>query len=227
MPQGKFFVIDGQDGTGKATQTRLLVERLKNEGLTVQTISFPQYNTKSAGPLEEYLSGKYGSASDVGPYRASVLYAVDRFDASFKIKQWLTDGFHVIADRYVSSNMGHQGSKIDDPIERNEFFKWEAEFEYGLLGIPKPDLTIILHIPVEISLQLMQKRTDAGLQKHSLETDVHESDPEHMKKSAQAYIDLCEQHEGFEKMICVENENLLEPNIIHDRIWSLIEKHIN
>ena len=100
---GKFVVIEGLDGSGKSTQSKLLTERLKKEGREVVTIDFPQYGTKSAGLVEEYLNGKYGTAEQVGPYRASVFYACDRYDASSKIKKWLSEGKIVVSDRYIVS----------------------------------------------------------------------------------------------------------------------------
>src|SRR3990172_11995897 len=108
--KGKLIVIDGTDGSGKATQTKLLIKRLKKEGSKTAALEFPQYGAKSAGLIENYLAGLYGTADEVGPYRASVFYAVDRYDASQKIRRWLTEGRVVVADRYVTANMGHQGS---------------------------------------------------------------------------------------------------------------------
>src|SRR3989338_3647825 len=144
MPKGKLIVIDGTDGSGKATQTKLLVDRLNRENHPTVTISFPQYGAKSAGPLEAYLAGKYGSANEVGPYRASILYAVDRYDASARISEDLGNGKIVVADRYVLSNMGHQGGKIAGEQERRKFYAWEDELEHELFHIPRPDLNIIL-----------------------------------------------------------------------------------
>ncbi|MEK7097993.1 MAG: thymidylate kinase, partial [Patescibacteria group bacterium] len=133
--KGKFIVIDGTDGSGKTTQLGLLAERLKNLGHLVEIADFPQYNTKSAGLVEEYLSGKYGSADEVGPYRASIFYACDRYDASFKIRKWLEEGKIVISNRYVTANMGHQGGKIDGEKERKEYFDWLYNLEYETFSI--------------------------------------------------------------------------------------------
>ncbi|MBI4778894.1 deoxynucleoside kinase, partial [Candidatus Falkowbacteria bacterium] len=144
--QGKFIVIDGTDGSGKATQTQLLAQRLERVGLNVAIADFPQYNTKSAGPVEEYLSGKYGSPEEVGPYQASIFYACDRYDASFKIKTWLAEGKIVISNRYVTANMGHQGGKISNLLEKKHFFDWLYQLEYEIFNIPRPDLNIILHV---------------------------------------------------------------------------------
>ena len=112
MVKGRFFVLEGMDGSGKATQTKLLAEVLKNKGYQVEKIDFPQYSKASAGLIENYLKGMYGSAKDVGPYRASIFYACDRYDMSFQIKKWLQEGKIIIADRYIASNIGHQGGKL-------------------------------------------------------------------------------------------------------------------
>jgi dTMP kinase len=141
---GKFIVIDGTDGSGKTTQTKMLKETLEIEGYEVVHFKFPQYGKKSAGPAEEYLEGKYGK---LNPYTASVLYAVDRFDAGFILRKHLAEGKIILSERYVSSNAGHQGGNIENEEERIKFFKWLDGFEYQTMGIPKPDLTVILSSP--------------------------------------------------------------------------------
>jgi dTMP kinase len=110
--KGVFIVIDGTDGAGKKTQTDILCEKLKAYGFAVEIADFPQYGHKSAGLVEEYLNGRYGTAEAVGPYAASIFYACDRYDASFKIRKWLAEGKVVVSNRYVAANMGHQGGKI-------------------------------------------------------------------------------------------------------------------
>src|SRR3990167_9006096 len=109
MKQGKIIAIEGTDGTGKRTQTDLLIKRLMKEGCKTQMYSFPQYGKKSAGLTEEYLNNRYGPAVDVNPYAASLFYALDRFDASVNIRSLRDQGYWIILDRYVDSNAGHQG----------------------------------------------------------------------------------------------------------------------
>ncbi|MBT4857133.1 thymidylate kinase [Candidatus Uhrbacteria bacterium] len=220
--KGRLIVIDGTDGSGKATQTQLLVDRFKAENLPVETISFPQYGTKSAGSVEEYLSGKYGSAYEVTGYQASVLFAVDRFDASFQIRKWLEDGINVITDRYVGANMGHQGSKITDPDKRKDFFAWEMEFEHELMGIPKPDINLILHVPSETAQTLMEGRE----LKSNLDKDIHEENAQHLKDAEQAYLDMTKQFDSFQLIDCVENGELLDRENIHKKIWGAIKNYI-
>lgn len=215
--KGVFIVIDGTDGSGKATQSRLLVERLKDEGFGVATFSFPQYNTKSAGPTEEYLAGKYGSAAEVGPYRGSIFYAVDRYDASFKIRVALAEGKVVVSDRYVGSNLGHQGGKIHEAEERLKFFHWNDGLEHNLFGIPRPDINIVLHVPPEIS----QKLADSGAKK-GVSHDIHESNFQHLKDAETAYLEIVKLFENFKLVECIEDDEYLPPKKIHEKIWQII-----
>lgn len=218
--QGKLIVIDGTDGSGKATQTRLLVERLNQEGFEVETIAFPQYGKKSCGLVEEYLEGKYGGAEEIGPYRASIFYAVDRYDASFQIHAWLAEGKIVIADRYVGSNMGHQGGKISDPEERARYYEWNHQLEHGIFSLPKPDINFVLFVPVEISIKLAEHRNATEGNKHTLKKDIHEADHHHLSSAAQAYLDLTERFDTFERIDCVDENALLPPQTIHEKIWN-------
>ena len=80
------LAIDGTDASGKATQTKILSERLKDEGYKVYEASYPDYDCPSSGPVKMYLDGELGeNANDINAYAASVLFAVDRF-ASFRSK---------------------------------------------------------------------------------------------------------------------------------------------
>lgn len=219
---GKFIVIDGTDGSGKATQTELLTQRLRSAGLAVEMADFPQYNTKSAGLVEEYLNGKYGSAEDVGPYRASIFYAADRYDASLKIRRWLNSGKIVIANRYVTANMGHQGGKIDNPLERKHFFDWLYKLEYEIFDIPKPDLNIILHVPAEISQALARQRQK--LDWIGKTKDIHQENLEHLKKAEQVYLEIARSFSGFSLIECSEHGFMKSREEINYLVWQEIIK---
>ena len=149
--RGKFIVFEGIDGSGKATQVKLLKEHLEREGFKVEKIDFPRHGENPAFFVDKYLTGKYGTAEEVGPYRGSIFYALDRYDASFKINDWLKEGKIVLIDRYVASNIGHQGGKITDKEERKKFFRWLYDLEYNIFKIPRPDFTFIL-CPPSISI---------------------------------------------------------------------------
>lgn len=229
---GKFIVIEGLDGSGKSTQKNLLVERLKKKRFRVEMIDFPQYGTKSAGLVEEYLNGKYGSSKEVGPYNASVFYACDRYDASFKIRKWLESGKIVICDRYVASNMGHQGGKINNKEEREKYLKWLYNFEYDFLKIPKPDINIILKTSPEFSMKLANKISDKiKIQKReaylgdSTKKDLHEKDKSHLINTLDSYLKLVKEYpDEFQVIECLDNGNLLSPDIIHEKVWQLVKE---
>lgn len=223
--KGKFIVIDGTDGSGKTTQLSLLVERLKNLGHSVEIADFPQYNTKSAGLVEEYLSGKYGNADEVGPYRASIFYACDRYDASFKIRKWLDEGKIVISNRYVTANMGHQGGKIDGEKERKEYFDWLYKLEYEIFSIPRPDLNIILHVPAEISQRLSQQRTREDWKGKT--NDIHQDDLAHLKKAESVYLEIANTFPNFYLIECTKNNEILSKEEINNTVFGLVIDLIN
>jgi dTMP kinase len=158
--KGKFIVFEGLDGSGKATQVRLLVEHLEKERCKVRKIDFPRHGEPPAFFVDTYLNGKYGTAKDVGPYRGSLFYTLDRYDAGFDMKKWLLQGDIIIADRYVASNIGHQGGKIEDKEERKKYFNWLYDLEYNLFKIPKPNITFILKTTPELSLKMANNITN-------------------------------------------------------------------
>src|SRR3989338_976953 len=133
MKKGTLIVIDGTDGSGKATQTELLVKRLIQTGLKVRKIDFPQYTQNMFGRLiRECLDGKHGDFIAMDPRIASTLYAVDRFESAKEIMAWIDEGYVVVTDRYVSANQIHQGGKIKDDILRKEFIEWLETMEFGV-----------------------------------------------------------------------------------------------
>jgi len=232
MSQGKFFVFEGLDGSGKSTQAKLLAQALKQQGYEVEKIDFPQYGTKSAGPVENYLAGLYGASQEVGPYRGSVFYAVDRYDLSFKIKKWLGEGKIVVSDRYVVSNIGHQGGKvIGNETEWEKYVKWLYDLEYSIFGIPKPDYNFILKISPELSMKMSNKITD--LEKQQKRTsylgdhkkqDIHESDKEHLKNTHESYMAIAELFpKEFQVIECQKGSNFLPLGEIHKKILKLIQ----
>lgn len=222
---GKFIVIDGTDGSGKATQLELLKNRLEKMGHEVAVADFPQYGKKSAGCVEEYLAGKYGTADEVGPYVGSIFYAVDRYDASFEIKQWLREGKIVLSNRYVTANMGHQGGKITNPLERKSYFDWLHKLEFELFNIPKPDLNIILHVPAEISQQLALLRQREEYVGKT--TDIHEEDLIHLKKAEETYLEISSKFENFALISCTENNIIKTREAIHELVFAETELLLN
>ncbi len=221
---GKFIVIDGTDGSGKTTQLSLLKLRLESEGYLVEIADFPQYNTKSAGLVEEYLSGKYGKADEIDSYKASIFYAVDRYDASFKIRDWLKQGKIVLANRYTSANMGHQGCKIKNPLERKVFFNWLYDLEYKIFEIPQPDLSIILHVESAIAQNLAKQRAREDW--NGKTTDIHEENLEHLQKAEQVYTEIASSFPNFKLINCTRGGNILSREEISLLVWPTVKQII-
>lgn len=216
---GKLIVIDGIDGSGKGTQTKILIDRLLQDGYKVKMADFPQYDSRSSDFIKEYLNGKYGSAKEVGPFRASALFAVDRYDASFKIKAWLNEGYIVVSNRYVSSNMGHQGGKIIDPIKRKRFLDWVYDLEYNLFQIPKPDLNIILHVDAEIGFKLVENKEIRNYLSGE-QRDIHEADINHLRSAEKVYLEIAKSYPNFTLIECSKNGQILKRDEIHEMIWN-------
>lgn len=226
---GKFIVIDGIDGSGKGTQTTLLVKKLKKLGVPVKTIDFPQYYNNFFGELlGEYLAGEYGDFTQVDPRVASVLYAADRFESSKQIKAWLDAGYNVIADRYVSANQIHQGGKIADPKERKEFMNWLAKMEYQIFQIPKPSLVIYLDVPFEVSKEWLKQKI-AKIKKKYLKgrQDVAEENLTYLKNSRQSALMLVEENKNWRKIECCQGMTCLPVEAVHERVFAIAQEHLN
>lgn len=196
---GKLLVIEGLDGSGKATQTDRLFDELVRSGREVMRVSFPDYDSDSSALIKMYLGGEFGTTPDaVNPYAASSFYAVDRF-ASYT-KNW--KGFYlgggiVIADRYTTSNAIHQCAKLPES-EWDGFLNWLFDYEYRLLGIPEPQTVVYLRVAPEVSQQLMDKRySENGGKK-----DIHEADVEYLRRS-RAAADYCAERLGWRTVECV------------------------
>lgn len=217
------ITIDGIDGSGKSIQTALLAKRCRKNKLPVAIISFPQYGRKSAAPIEEYLNGAYGTAREIGPWRASILYAVDRFAAAPKIRRWLKEGKIVIANRYVGSNLGHQGGKIKNAAERKKYFLWNDRLEYEIFGIPRPDLNIILHVPAKVAQKLVDQKGRREYLKGA-KRDIHEDDLRHLKDAERTYLEISRLFTYFKMIECAKNKAMLTIPEIHEKIWQLVKR---
>lgn len=225
--KGKLIVIDGTDGSGKATQVALLVKRLKSEGKTVKVVDFPEYYKNFFGAfIGHCLSEQYYNFLHVHPKIASVLYAADRFESSEELRGWLKKGYIVIANRYVSANQIHQGGKIKSEKKRNDFIKWLDEMEYKVFGIPRPDVTLYLSLPINIVLQLLKERNSSKMKREYLKKkkDVHEDDVNHLINSRKSALWLSEVMKNFIKIDCAPKGEILSREIIHEKIYKQVKK---
>lgn len=218
---GKIIVIEGTDCSGKETQSKLLVERLNALGKKCASFSFPMYDT----PTGKIVGGAYlgkveispgyfeEGAPNVDPKVSCLYYAADRKYNIDKALKLLEEDYYVLLDRYTTSNLAHQGSKIKDKDERFNMYQWIDKLEYWLLQLPKPDKTIFLHVPYEFSCELKKNRTSL---------DENEKSPEHLQGAERAYLELVELY-NWDKIECVKDGVLRSIEDINDEILKLIE----
>lgn len=216
---GKLIVFEGTDGSGKATQAKLLCETLAQRGIAYREIDFPRYGNPFAEPANLYLHGALGNRpGDVNAYAASVLYAVDRF-ASYK-EDWggfYEEGGIVVANRYTTSNAVHQACKLPED-QWEGFFRWLFDFECSKLGLPLPDLVVYLDMPTDRAVHLLRSR-EAATHTHG---DIHEVDTD--------YLALCRRTTlraadclGWVRIPCVDGAGALRSvEDIHREIWGRV-----
>ena len=219
--RGKLIVIEGTDCSGKETQTNLLIEKLRDKDIKVDNFSFPNYNSPTGkivgGPYlgKDYISDTYfeEGPTQVDPKVASLYYAADRKYNISKIIFLLENGYNVILDRYIYSNMAHQGGKIFDDKERNSIYNWLEKLEFDLLELPKPDIAIFLHMPTNYSQVLKAERNE--------KPDGHEQDIDHLKHAEKAYVELAKRYK-MHTIECVKNDIIRNIDDISDEVYNYV-----
>lgn len=218
---GKIIVIEGTDYSGKETQSKLLIESLKKQGKKCIRFEFPMYDS----PTGKIVGGDYLGKKEIGkclfpegsikvdPHVVCLYYAADRKYNFPKIKEYLDKDYYVILDRYTPSNLAHQGSKIKDKDERFDMYQWIDKLEYWLLQLPKPDRTIFLHVPHEISYHLAETRNNM---------DNHEKNMEHLKAAEEAYLELSELYH-WDRIECTKDGKLRNVEDIQTEILELLK----
>ena len=215
---GKLIVFEGTDGSGKSTQFDLLTKRLEQEGQGFRRLRFPRYDQESSALIRMYLGGQFGSdPAAVNAYAASTFYAVDRY-ASY-LQDWKQDyeaGTLFLADRYTTSNAVHQGSKMPAE-EREEFFGWLYELEFGKMGLPKPDLVILMDMPIELTRQLMRRReADTNTQ-----ADIHEQNLAYLEQCRQSAL-AAAAHYGWHVVSGAKDGQLRSIEEIHAEVYEIV-----
>ena len=224
--KGKLIIIEsGSDASGKATQTKKLYNKLIEDGYNVKKVEYPNYKSESSALVKMYLNGDFGkNADDVDAYIASTFFAADRY-ASFKTEweSFYNEGGIIIADRYTTSNMVHQASKMDEN-GRDKFIDWLFDYEFNLYKIPKPDCVVFLDVPIEFSKKLMDNRKNkfTGEDKK----DIHEGDIEYLTRSYNNALHIADKYD-WKKINCIEKENLRSIDSIHEEIYKIVKETID
>ncbi|MBO4780433.1 MAG: deoxynucleoside kinase [Selenomonadaceae bacterium] len=212
---GKLVVIEGSDGSGKATQTKKLYERLLDLEVNVRRVTFPNYESESSALIKMYLRGDFGGdAEEVNPYASATFYAVDRFAGFNEWKDFYNNGGLVLSDRYVGSNMAYQAAKLKKKSERTKFLTWLDDLEYERFKLPRPDLTIFLDMPPAISAILRRERG---------REDIHERDAEYMTNTYNAYKEIAQKF-GWRIVDCADKNFARSVTDIHENVLALVEE---
>ncbi len=218
---GFLITIEAPDASGKATQTKMLTERLQREGYKTYKFAFPNYGSDACKPVEMYLSGVLGNnPCDTGAYSASVLFAVDRFfsynlDWKDKLSE---ENTVVILDRYTTSNAVHQICKLEKQ-EWESFLSWLYDFEFKKMSLPVPDITISLDVPPKTSKMLLEKRAKEDTEH---KTDIHEQDTEYLEKCYEASKYAAEKW-GWTRVVCTGADGeMLSREEIHEKIYRAV-----
>ena len=216
---GKLIVFEGTDGSGKSTQFELLAKRLEAEQIGFQRLRFPQYEELSSALIRMYLGGAFGDdPEDVNAYAASTFYAVDRYASYQRVwKDYYQGGGLVVSDRYTTSNAVHQGSKVPEG-ERADFFRWLYDLEYDRRGLPRPDLVVLLDMPVELSEQLMRKRE----QSTGTHADIHERDEDYLKKCRDVALHAAKYY-GWRTVSCAKDGAIRGVEDIHEEVYAIVK----
>jgi dTMP kinase len=222
--KGVLIVIDGGDGSGKATQATFLIQKLKEKKIPVKYFDFPRYYQSFHGQtVARFLRGEFGTIDQVSPYLASLAYALDRASAKQEMDDFLKKGGIIITNRYVSSSMAYQGAKFNSKNEQKEFLKWIYDLEYKVHRLPKENLVIYLYVPWQIGYQLtLTKEKRRYLKGQAL--DIHEKDMAYRQKVEVMYLDLAKRNKHWEVVNCVENNQILPKEVIHQKIIELLAK---
>lgn len=224
--KGKLIVIEGGDGSGKATQTELLRKYFASQKILTKTISFPQYKSTFFGKtIARVLRGEIAPLSQINPYLISMVYAMDRVEAKDKLYKWLNEGFMVVLDRYVSSNMAHQTGRLPKK-EQNKFLNWIEKLEYTVNNVPREDVVIYLYVPYTTSQKLLtERKTDTHLQGKK---DIVEKDSEYLRKAEETYTKLEKKFPHWVRIDCIdETGKMRSREAIHKEIVDVLrKKHI-
>lgn len=213
--KGKLLVLEGNDGSGKTTQLKLLQAYLASIKITVRTIDFPRYTDSFYGKfLGRFLQGEFGELEDINPYLISIVYAEDREEARDQMQHWLSGGAIVLANRYVSSNLAHQSGRLPKE-KREEFITWDLELEYEINALPKEDLVIYLHVPYMIADQLLTKKEKGK--------DMVERNTSYLRSSEESYLSLANRFSHWSTIECADtNGKLRTIHEIHNDIKKLL-----
>jgi dTMP kinase len=222
---GQLIVIEGVDGSGKRTQTDLLSRALSARGIACLTVSFPHYDSFFGRMIGRFLNGEFGSLDAVDPHFAALLYAGDRLEAKPQLEAALFAGKTILADRYVASNLAHQGARVA-PDQRGEFLAWLRRLEYDIYGLPAESLVVYLRVlPAHAQQQVERK---AEREYTSLKRDLLESNLTHLEQASRVY-DALAADPNWVTIECYDaaSQAMKSPEEIHGAVLAAVETRVS
>jgi dTMP kinase len=225
MPaRGKFIVLEGIDGSGKRTQLEMLARAFAGRGIAFTQISFPNYSGFFGKLVARYLNGEFGSLEAVDPHFSALLYAGDRLESKPALDAALAAGKAVLADRYIGSNLAHQGARVAS-AQRAEFLEWLRELEYRVYALPAEDLVIYLRLPVAEAHRLVAGKGARGYTNHT--HDIQEADLAHLEAASRVYDELAQQ-KNWVKIECFDAaaSGMRSPEAINKEIVAAIDARL-
>jgi dTMP kinase len=184
---GRLVVLEGLDGSGKATLTAALAKAWTASGRRVGTLAFPRYGVGvHADLVRDALYGRLGDLAE-SVYGPAVLFALDRFEAAPLIRSMLADHDVVLLDRYVSSNAAYGSARLGGPETPTDFAEVVRRLEMDRFRLPVPDLQILLDVPAALAQERAVSR--AG-QLADRALDTFEADRALQYRTAAMYREL-------------------------------------
>jgi dTMP kinase len=222
----QFIVIEGLDGSGKSTQIQKLQDFFEQKGIPSKFIHFPMLNQGIYGDLiAAFLRGDFGSIENVHPQLVALLFANDRKEHIHLIENWLKEGYYVLADRYVYSNVAFQCAKLKDKSESKALHQWILNYEYHILNLPKPDISVFLDVPFEIiESNLKMHRTGEDRDYLNGKKDIHENALDFQLEVYKQYKNLSQTEADLIALDCSGPYNgLLSIEDVHQKILSFLK----
>lgn len=225
MPaRGKLIVLEGIDGSGKHTQLEMLARAMRQRGISHATIDFPQYDGFFGKMIGQYLNGEFGTLNDVDAHFSALLFAGDRLENRKQLETFLDQGKLVLADRYIASNLAHQGARVA-PARQTRFRAWLEKLEYDVYGLPREDIVIYLRLPANRAQQLIRRKRPRKYTRRR--KDLQEASLKHLKRAAQVFERLAHQA-NWSTVNCIKSgsNDLRAPEEIHDDIMAVLQARI-
>ena len=184
-------------------------------------ISFPIYNSFFGIEVGKMLSGEMDvTAINIDTKSMALWYAMDRY---MHIKNLdLNEYDFILLNRYVLSNAVYQGSRCKKEDAVN-FAEWVFELEFNQLGLPKPDLYILLDVSPEISKNNVLKK---GFREYiGNKADVYESSFDMLNVARNLYVEFSNSLENIDIIKCFNENTMLPEYDIHEKIINLLRKN--